>query len=62
MLSLRPLIKLAPQVRPMSVITGPPANPMGTVEKLCHGLVMGISCLSLPAYVLTNMRRYRGLE
>lgn len=61
MFAARSMIRVIPQTRQMSaVVSGPPANHISLVEKLIHGSIMGLACLSLPAYVLANMRKYRG--
>lgn len=48
------------QSRKMSaVVTGPPSNTMGLVEKIAHGSFIVISCLATPAWVLGHMLEYR---
>ncbi|KAK5649005.1 hypothetical protein RI129_003897 [Pyrocoelia pectoralis] len=62
MLPVRPLVNVLPHVRKMASISGPPSVPVTRLELLCHGTVIVVSCLAIPTYVLTHIRKYRGLD
>lgn len=61
MLPVRSLVKVLPHVRNMASIPGPPSVPVTTLELVCHGTVIVVSCLAIPTYVLVHIRKYRGL-
>lgn len=61
------LAKVAPQARQAlvqsrqmsSVVSSPPTVRISFVEKVAHGLVIGVGCLATPAWVLANLKNYR---
>lgn len=66
MLAVRNLVRAAPRVaagaRQMSVISGPPQVRITFQEKLVHGVVMVVAMSAVPAYILVNLKKYRGLD
>lgn len=48
--------------RQMSAISGPPTVRISFAEKIAHGTVIAVSVLAMPAWVLTHVRKYRGLS
>lgn len=47
------------QSRQMSVICTPPKVQISLVEKIAHGLFIAVGVLTVPVYVLVNIKNYR---
>lgn len=45
-----------------NVISGPPANKISTLEKVIHGVGIATGLCFIPAWVLANIKHYRGRE
>ncbi|XP_074036961.1 cytochrome c oxidase subunit 8 [Leptinotarsa decemlineata] len=62
--------KVAPKIQPlavqaarqMSAISGPPTVKVSTLEQLVHGAALTVGILAIPAWVLVNIKNYRGQE
>ncbi|ENN78292.1 hypothetical protein D910_00734 [Dendroctonus ponderosae] len=52
--------KVAQQTRNMSVLSGPPTVRISGTEKLLHGLAIAIGMTATPAWVLVNIKHYKG--
>lgn len=48
------------QARQMSVISTPPKVRISFAEKLVHGGAIFLGVLSIPAWVLVNIKNYKG--
>lgn len=63
------LVRVAPQARlaltqtrqMSSVVSSPPTVRISFVEKVAHGLVIAGGLLFTPAWVLVNIKNYRGV-
>lgn len=62
----RSLLKILPetrqalqQSREMSVISTPPKVQVSFAEKVAHGLFIAVGVLTVPAYVLVNIKNYK---
>ncbi|KAK8379167.1 hypothetical protein O3P69_019190 [Scylla paramamosain] len=47
-------------VRANHVVSAPPRNKVSFLEKVCHGIVIVTGCSFVPAWVLVNIKEYRG--
>lgn len=63
----RSLLRVLPETRPalqqsreMSVICSPPKVQISFAEKLAHGLFIAVGVLTVPVYILVNIKNYRG--
>jgi len=45
-----------------TVVSGPPRTPISTAEKIVHFSVICVAFFATPAYILANIKHYRGLE
>merc|ERR1711997_530396 len=45
-----------------TVVSGPPRTPISTAEKIIHFSVICVAFFATPAYILANIKNYRGLE
>lgn len=54
--------KVAQQARNMSVLSGPPTVKISPAEKLVHGLIISVGMLTIPVWVLVNIKNYRSTE
>ncbi|XP_050294850.1 uncharacterized protein LOC126735022 [Anthonomus grandis grandis] len=52
--------KVVQQTRNMSIVTAPPRVKISPAEKLMHGLAISVGCLFIPAWVLVNIKNYKG--
>lgn len=43
-----------------SVIASPPLTRISFAEKVVHGVIIAGGCLAIPAWVLVNIKNYRG--
>lgn len=48
--------------RQMTVVSGPPQVKISPAEKVIHAVAIAFGILSLPAYVLVNIKNYRSHE
>ncbi|XP_028139844.1 uncharacterized protein LOC114334045 [Diabrotica virgifera virgifera] len=48
------------QVRNMSAISGPPKIKISSAEKFVHGIALAVGIVAVPAWVLVNIKHYRG--
>ncbi|CAG9840482.1 unnamed protein product [Diabrotica balteata] len=48
------------QIRNMSAISGPPQVKISAAEKLAHGIALTVGIVTVPAWVLVNIKHYRG--
>lgn len=64
------IVKVMPQIRQAmaqsrqmsSVVSSKPLVRVSLPEKIVHGVLIAGSCLGIPAWVLLNLRKYRGVE
>lgn len=50
-----------PSIRAMSVISGPPTVKISKAEKMVHAACITVGLFAIPAWVLVNIRSYRGV-
>lgn len=44
----------------MTVVSGPPTVRISFAEKVAHGVALVVGITAIPAWVLVNLKNYRG--